>query len=101
MKKLSIFLILAALTVSLGAACIVEPAPHVRGHARVSYVAPPIRVTYVVRSGVRVYRVPRGIRPGDVIIIDSKRCVVRKVRRNRVKVVYPSGTRVWINVEFR
>lgn len=101
MKKLSIFLILAALTVSLGAACIVEPAPHVRGHARVHYVAPGVRVTYVVRSGVRVYRVPRGIRPGDVIIIDGKRCVVRKVKRNRVKVAYPSGTRVWINVEFR
>jgi len=45
--------------------------------------------------------VPRGIRPGDVIIIDGKRCVVRKVKRNRIKVAYPSGTRVWINVEFR
>ena len=101
MKKLSIFLILAAFTASSGTACIVAPAPHPRARAKVRYVAPGMRVTYVVRRGVRVYRVPRGIRPGEVIIIDGKRCVVKKVKRNRVKVVYPSGTRVWINVEFR
>ncbi|WP_201327897.1 hypothetical protein [Thermotomaculum hydrothermale] len=101
MKITKSLLVLTVLIAFFGVSCIVEPAPHARAHARVRYVAPGVRVTYVVRGGVRYYRVPRSIRPGDVIIIEGRRCTVKKVKRNRVKVVYPNGQRLWIHVEFR
>ncbi len=100
MKKTKLITATALLTAVFAISCVVAPAPPPRGHAKVRYVSG-VKVHYVVRGGVRVYVVPRGIRVGDVIIVNGKRCTVRKVKRNRVRIVYPDGTRVWINVEFR
>ena len=94
MKKVISFLFVVLVLGMLTSACVVAPYPH--GRARATF-----RVSYVVRAGVRVYVVPAGVRPGDIIIINGKRCTVRKVRRNRIKVVYPDGAVAWIRVEFR
>ncbi len=94
MKKFSVLVVAALLSGMLASACIVAPYPP-RG-ARATF-----RVSYTVRAGARVYIVPLRIKPGDIVIIEGKRCVVRKIGRNRIKVVYPNGVAVWIKAEFR
>ncbi len=99
MKKLMLFALSAIMAVYVGTACVVAPAPPPKAH-RVRHVSE-IHVKYVVRGGVRVYLLPKSIRVGDVIIVNGKRCTVRKMKRNRVRIVYPDGTKVWIRVEFK
>ncbi len=77
----------------LGSGCVVYPVGAVHG--------PGITVRYHAVSGRRVLVVPRSIRPGQAIIISGNRCVVQKVRSNRVYVMYPDGRRAWIDCRYR
>lgn len=94
MKKVSVLVVAVLLSGILASACIVAPYPQKRARAT-------FRISYTVRAGARVYIVPVRVKPGDIVIIEGKRCVVRKIGRNRIKVVYPNGVSVWIRVEFR
>lgn len=82
-----------ALVTTVGAGCVVYPAGTVRG--------PDVRVRYHSVSGARVLVVPRTVQPGHYIVISGNRCLVHKVRSNRIRVMYPDGRRVWINCRYR
>jgi len=81
------------LMAALGTSCVVYPVGPVRG--------PGVTVRYHAVSGRRVLVVPRSVRPGHNIIISGNRCVVHRVRSNRIQVVYADGRRVWIACQYR
>ncbi len=90
MKNLVAILgILGMITVGFQSACVVHP------HAVVS--GPAVRVHYQTISGRRVLVVPPGVRVGQTVVISGNHCVVRSIKRNRVKVVYPGGRVVWVD----
>jgi len=94
MKKIVAMGILAGvMSVSLQAGCVVR--------ARAVVPVPAVTVHYRVVSGRRVLVVPPSVAPGHVVIINGQRCVVKKRRHNRIKVVYPSGRVAWVDVVSR
>ena len=88
-KVLCILVLVGAVSLSVNAGCVVR--------ARGVVPVPVVTVHYRAVSGRRVLVVPSAVRRGHIVIINGQRCVVKKRRGSRVKVMYPGGRVVWIN----
>ncbi|NOY22621.1 MAG: hypothetical protein GXO70_03785 [Acidobacteria bacterium] len=92
-KVLSILVLVGTVSLSANAGCVVR--------ARAVVPVPVVTVHYRAVSGRRVLVVPAAVRPGHVVIINGQRCVVKKRKNGRVKVMFPGGRVVWINAIYR
>ncbi len=90
---LSTLILVGLIFVSVNTGCVVR--------ARAVVPAPAVTVHYRVVSGRRVLVVPQTVRPGHVVIINGQRCVVKRRRGSRIKVVYPNGRVVWVESVYR
>ncbi len=94
MKKVLGILVLAGVfSLSVNAGCVVR--------ARAVVPVPAVTVHYRMVSGRRLLVIPAGVKPGHVVIINGQRCIIKKRRGSRIRVLYPGGRLVWVNAIYR
>lgn len=61
----------------------------------------PVRVNHRGHNEVKLLVVPASIRIGDIVLIGNERCIIKKKKRDQIKVVYPNGTVRWVGVRYK
>jgi hypothetical protein len=62
--------------------------------------AGPFPVRFQVVSGVKVLIVPATLKVGDLVIVNGNRCIVKKMHKRKIKIMYPNGSSRWVTVRY-